>query len=137
MPAEPNHRNRQFARRVQYTLIILGVILLVLIVFAVMQYRALRRAQVINAREFFITSLIKRHGPLTANEAGLIRPWMTFDYINKTFNLPADYLKTHLSIADPRYPQLSLGGYAQSGHVDPNVFLRQVETAVRAYLVTQ
>ncbi|MGC9599218.1 MAG: hypothetical protein ABSE18_02420 [Minisyncoccia bacterium] len=134
---EPNHRNRRLARAVRYALIILGVIFLVLIVFAVMQYRALRRAQVINAREFFITSLIQRHGPLTANEAALIRPWMTFDYLNRIFNLPADYLKTQLSIADPHYPQLSLGGYARSGHLDPNVFLGQVETAVRAYLITQ
>ncbi len=137
MPVEPNHRNQRLARQVKYTLIILAIILAVLVVFFVLQYRALRRAQIMNAREFFIASFVKYHGPLTASDVGLIRSWMTFDYLDKIFNLPPDYLRTRLSIADPHYPQLSLGGYARSRSLDPTAFLNQVEIAVCEYLTAR
>lgn len=134
MATIPNHRTPRYLR---YVLIALGVILAVLVVLAVINYRTLRHEQLINAREFLISSIVKNHGPLMASDATIIQAWMTFDYINKIFNLPADYLKTKLVIADPRYPQLSLGGYARGEHLATNTFVGSVQNAVREYFTTQ
>ena len=126
-------RTQRTARYLKYALIILGFLLLVLVVFFYLEYRSLRRAQIINARELFLTGFIHDHGPLGANEAVLIRSWMTFDYINKIFKLPPDYLKTQLQIKDVRYPLLSLSSYAKSGGINSVSFLNSVTSAVQSY----
>lgn len=133
----PYPHNHRAARHVKYALIVLGVVLTILVILLFREYRSLRRAQVINAREAWSTAFIRQHRPPTANDAGFIRPWMTFDYINKIFNLPSDYLKTQLQITDPRYPKLSISGYARSQHIDTGTFLGSVMSAVRNYLTTK
>jgi hypothetical protein len=102
--------------------------------FLVRNYISLRRAQIINAREFQLSTLLKNHGPVTANDATVIRPWMTFDYINTLFNIPPDYLKSSLSISDPSYPTLSLYGYANHQHATITTVVSEVENSTRDYL---
>lgn len=126
--------NRQFLRYLKYALIVLGVVLVILFVFLVVNYRSLRRAQLISFHQFWIASVVKNHSPLTASDVGVIRSWMTFDYVNKIFNLPPGYLETKLMISDPHYPGLSLGGYARSRMLDPNAFVNAVEDAIRSYM---
>lgn len=121
----------------RYILIALGVLLAALMLLAALNYRALRHEQLVNAREFVISSIVKNHGPLTVSDAAVIQPWMTFDYINKVFNLPAGYLKTKLAIADPRYPALSLGGYAHGERLVTSAFVGVVQSAVREYFAAQ
>ncbi len=125
------------ARRVKYILVFLGIVLVVLFAFLWRDYRLLRRAQIAGAREARFSAFIKRHEPLTANEAGFIRQWMTFDYINKIFGLPSDYVKTQLQITDSRYPRISLSGYARNQHIDVATLLNSVADAVRNYLITK
>jgi hypothetical protein len=119
---------------IKYAIILLVVLLFVLGVFLIKDYISLRRMQIINAREFQLSNLLKNHGQLTANDITVIRPWMTFDYINTLFNIPPDYLKTALVISDPSYPRLSLYGYADHQHVNVMMVLSEVESSTRAYV---
>jgi hypothetical protein len=61
---------------------------------------------------------------------GQIKLWMTFEYINRIFLLPKDYLRNSLSIEDPRYPHISIGSFAQKTHQDPSLLLRKTEQAI-------
>jgi len=117
-----------------YAIIVSVVILATLIFFLVREYRAIRRAQIVNARESWFSAVIKNHGPMTANDVGLIRPWMTFDYVNRLFKVPPDYLKTRLNISNTRYPQLSISGYAKYNHLDITAFMSEVTGALHDYL---
>jgi len=133
---EPNN-NGHARRYVQYAIVAFAIILGVLFVFLVREYLILRRAQLITDRESSITAALQHKGPLTAADASVIRPWMTFDYVNRLFGLPPDYLKTQLMITNTRYPQLSIGGYANSQHVSQTIFVGQVVSAVQNYLTVQ
>jgi hypothetical protein len=112
---------------IKYAIIFLVVLLLVLCIFFVRDYISLRRAQIVSARELQLSALFKAHGPLTANDVTVIRPWMTFDYINKL-------LKNALSISDPSYPQLSLYGYANHQRANITIVVSDVESSTRDYL---
>ena len=62
-----------------------------------------------------------------------IEPWMTFDYVNKLFNLPAEYLRETLHIEDSHYPNIQIGNYADRVSADPELFIIAVRNAVRDY----
>jgi hypothetical protein len=119
---------------IKYAMIGLVIVLLVLGVFLARDYIALHRAQIISAQKLQLAAMLKNHGPLTASDVTIVRPWMTFAYINKLFNVPPDYLQTSLSISDPSYPRLSLYGYANKEHVNSAVFTNQVEGSLYNYL---
>lgn len=124
-------------RILKYILIALAVVFVVLVVFFALNYRTLRHEQLVNMQEFWISSIVRNHGPLTASDTVIIRPWMTFDYVNRIFNLPADYLKASFAITDPHYPQLSLGSFAHAAAINSNAFATDVASSVRAYLTTK
>jgi len=120
-------------RYMKYALIILGVILVVLAVLLYLQYRTLRHEQFLSARQHWFDVFIRHHGPLLPQDADLIRPWMTFDYINKIFNLPPGYLQSRLAITDPRYPKLSISGLVKDDQGNGAAILDAVVSAVRNY----
>jgi hypothetical protein len=130
-----NSNTRDIRSYMKYAIMLLAVLLLILGFFLVRNYVSLRRAQIINAREFQLSALLKSHSPVTANDATVIRPWMTFDYINTLFNIPPDYLKNSLSISDPSYPKLSLYGYANHQRVNITMVVSDVESSTRNYLM--
>jgi hypothetical protein len=105
---EPKKR-RPLRQIITIILIVLGVLLVILFIFLVRNYLSLRRANLINRRELSLSAFVQKHGALNASEVGVIRPWMTFDYINRIFGFPKDYLKNQLQISDPRYPNITLG----------------------------
>jgi hypothetical protein len=121
-------------RYIKYAIIFLAVLLVVLSFFLIRDYVSLRREQIIGARELRLSNLLKDHGPLTAADVTVIRPWMTFSYINTLFKIPPDYLKTDLSVTDPSYPQLSLYGYAKYQHADITTVVNQVERSLSDHL---
>lgn len=100
--------NEPIQRFIKITLVVLGLLLAVLLIFLVRDYLALRRANIINHRELSLSAFVQKHGPLNASDIDVVRPWMTFDYVNRLFGLPNDYLKDQLQISDPRYPRLTL-----------------------------
>ena len=131
--ASPNGTGRYL----KYAIIVLVAILLILGFFLVREYRTLRREQIIDLHALHLSAILTHHGSLTANDVDAIRPWMTFDYVNKLFNIPGDYLKTHFGITDARYPQLSLAGYARGTRSDIPAFTNNVIGVVYDYLTAK
>lgn len=121
-------------RYLKITIIVLVVVLVVLAVFLALQYRSLRREQVLSARELWLDNVLKRHGPPTASDVDVLRSWMTFAYINQLFDVPSAYLKDEVPVNDARYPQISIGSYARENNMNVNAFLGTVENALKAYL---
>jgi hypothetical protein len=112
----------------------LGVLLAILLFFLVRQYQILRRESIISARESWLMNALKNHPHLMANDTGAIRSWMTFDYLNKLFNLPPDYLKTQLSVTNPAYPRLTIGTFAKDVGQPASSTLTKIQNDVRQYL---
>jgi hypothetical protein len=72
----------------------------------------------------------RARGPLSPTDTELLRPWMTFDYVNQLFGLPQDYLKLALNINDSRYPNLSFSEYSESLSTSSEAFLGLVRSAI-------
>lgn len=93
--------------------------------------------QPINHRQLFIPSLLTKKNQnqlLGLKDLKTVKLWMTFDYVNRAFNLPADYLKTSLAIKDPHYPVLTIKRYARLEKTGATSTLDLVQTAIGAYL---
>ncbi|HTY39742.1 MAG TPA: hypothetical protein VMC43_01465 [Candidatus Paceibacterota bacterium] len=129
-----NSSENDFRKRIGYALIVAAVLLLVLMVFFFWQVRSLRHNQSLHMREFRLSHLLEGRTPLPVSETGIIRAWMTFEYVNRIFALPPEHLRTTLAITDARYPRLTLADYAKEEKVDQAVFLTKVADAVRSYL---
>lgn len=68
-------------------------------------------------------------------EVDKIQKWMTFDFINRSFSLPDDYLKNQLSITDIKYPKITLGRVSVSKGEDVNIFTNRVKDSVKNYII--
>ena len=62
-----------------------------------------------------------------------VAPWMTFEYINVVFKLPATYLKDTLTITDTRYPKIEIERYARLHKLNKIDVLHKVQNALAAY----
>ena len=82
-------------------------------------------------RRFFSNHV---HRSINANDVNTVQSWMTFDYINKVFKLPQDYLKNNLSVSDSSYPNETIGRYARSKKEKSSAVLTQVQEALHNYL---
>ena len=74
------------------------------------------------------------HRTLGVNDVNMIQSWMTFNYINKVFKLPTNYLKNILNISDSRYPNIPLEDYAEKAKIKTADFTTKVQDAVHSYL---
>ena len=120
-------------RRIRLTLLVLALLLAVLLVVLFFQYRALERQQLIGLHQLRAALFLEHHAPLPPTDASSIRPWMTFDYINKLFALPPEYLRIELHIATSSgYPRLTVSNYAKMNQMDANAFLLQLESVIRS-----
>ncbi|MBP9779487.1 hypothetical protein KBD33_02575 [Candidatus Gracilibacteria bacterium] len=68
---------------------------------------------------------------LTIDDIDTIDTWMTFAYINYSFDLPPDLLRESLGIENKRYPKISLGSYIRSEKLDKDVTRAKVKDIVR------
>ncbi len=117
---------------------IIALIVAVLVLSAVLVVgvrRVGRENSISSFRDFLLVR--RERGPLPAADADLIRSWMTFDYINHLFSLPADYLKTNLNVNDSRYPNLSISEYSESLSTSSISFLDTVRLVVSEASTTQ
>ena len=130
-------KNHKTERYIKYLLIILVVVFIALAVFFVIRFRSLHRQQIMHIWESHISQILQRRAPLPTSDTGVIRSWMTFDYINKLFNLPTDYLKTKLNVSDPNYPQITVYGYAKKEKIDQTTFIDKVINAVGEYVPSE
>ncbi|MCL4405366.1 MAG: hypothetical protein M1361_02360 [Patescibacteria group bacterium] len=117
--------------------ILLSIALVVLVVFFAIAIVHLKRLEFIDQQRVEVSDFLRSHGSLTADDVSLITSWMTFDYINRLFKLPEDYLKTSLSVSDSRYPQMSVYAYAKASHTSTATSVAEVSSAVRDYLIKQ
>ncbi len=62
---------------------------------------------------------------------------MIFGYLNKVFNLPSDYLKTKLNIANPHYPNVTVKKIAAEQKISSTTYLETVKEAIAQYLASK
>ncbi len=72
--------------------------------------------------------------PATLSDVDFLAGWMTLGYINKSFNIPPDYLKSQFSISDKSYPNETVSKIAKQEGTTTSAELQAVKTAVREYL---
>ena len=126
----PTHK--QIEMYLKITIAIAAVILVVLCILLVREYRHLRRLDYVAAHGSLFSAL-HAHGPVGASDASSVATWMTFDYVNHLFALPPQYLQTNLAITDSRYPRFTIREYSEDQHLDQSTALTQVQNAIRAY----
>ncbi len=108
------------------------IAIIILCVLLVQQYRYINRLDYISHRQSLFRSL-HGSGPLTSANASSTQAWMTFDYINRAFTLPSQYLQVTLSINDSRYPRMTIAQYVKASGRSQNEVLKAVQDAIRAY----
>lgn len=118
--------------------IIIGLLVFVLVILSLLllqQILRLRRTGFPALRGNTPIATRNHRATLTEKDINTIQTWMTFGYINTAFNLPPEYLQNKLHITNPRYPFISLSGYAREQGVDSNKILAQVQKAMRLYFL--
>ncbi len=129
-------KDKKGKKLVGIAIIAMIVAVFVLSIFLVVGVRRAAHENSISSFRDFL-SVRRERGPLPDADAGLVRPWMTFDYINHLFSLPTDYLKADLNVNDSRYPNLSVSEYAESLSTSSPSFLDAVREAVLKATTTQ
>lgn len=123
---------RHSDRYIYLVMAVLAIVLVVLFAALIKQYIDLRQAQILNDRAVHL-SFTGRRIPLPTDRAGLVQPWMTFDYVNRIFGLPPQYLVSALKIDSTAYPRVPLYEYAEKRGLSPTVFTKDVQNAVAGY----
>ena len=90
----------------------------------------------INSDKIF-NEFVVQHHPITISDVKYIRQWMTFEYIDRVFALPNDYLKTTLNITNTKYPRIAVARYAKEENISVDSFLGQVKDAVNQYVLNK
>lgn len=62
-----------------------------------------------------------------------IQDWMTFDFLNKSFGLPSDYLKKGLGINDKKYPNITISRWAKDTQENPSVTLDKIKKMIQDF----
>jgi hypothetical protein len=133
MPQKPNNERHL----VDWILAALGIILAILLFSLVRQYQTLRRENTPTLRQLWPINTPRNNvSRLAPNNADFIRSWMTFDYVDKLFDLPPDYLKAKLSISDAAYPKITINKFAKDIRQNSSSTLVEVQNAVRQYSVS-
>ena len=114
--------------------IVLVIVIFFSLSFSVRQYMRIHRFNLLTTyRQVITQKIIQNHGTLTEKNVDLISSWMTFEYINRIFALPADYLKNSLHISDVQYPRIPISKYAKNHKLDEAQFIAQIKTTVGGY----
>lgn len=62
-----------------------------------------------------------------------VESWMTFDFLNKAFGLPPEYLKNQLDISDKKYPNLTIDNLAKNTNENSGAMLSKVKKLVEDF----
>lgn len=82
----------------------------------------------------FNKKISKNKIPININNWN-IEPWMTFDYVNKIFNLPTEYLKDNLNIENSRYPKISIRSYIKNKNIDENLYMSEIKNTINNFIL--
>ncbi|MCL4403753.1 hypothetical protein M1432_00130 [Patescibacteria group bacterium] len=116
-------------RYINIVMAFLAIVLIVLFAALIKQYLDLRQARILNDQAIHF-SLAGRREPLPNGRADIIQAWMTFDYVNRIFGLPPQYLISALNIESAAYPRIPIYEYAEKRGLNPTAFTKQVQSAV-------
>jgi hypothetical protein len=118
--------------------IVVCIIILFSGAYSIRQYLRIRRANIVAEYKQAISQKISQyHSKLTDKNTDLISGWMTFDYINKIFALPTDYLKNSLVISNTHYPWIPVSRYAKDSKLDETLFTAKVRKTVANYFLNK
>ena len=119
-----------FSRKTKFTLFLTVVVLF--FVFILAEAYSFKN----NSHPFLKNYIANhRHRPTLLRDPSYISSWMTFDYINKVFNIPPQYFEVSLQIQDPKYPFITIKQYARKINLPDTVLLERVREAIRGFLV--
>ena len=133
MDHQPQHH---YGKHYAAILALLALVFVMLCVALIAEYRELRRENIMNFHASWFAAFHHRM-PLGPSDTDMVESWMTFDYINRIFNLPPEYLKASLQIADSHYPRISVSKYAKSQGIMPDQFVTRIQAAIRNYPAAQ
>lgn len=77
-----------------------------------------------------------RHKAVAITDVIYISPWMTFDYINKVFDLPSNYLEQNLQIHDSKYPFVTIQRYSKNSNIDSSVLIESIRKDIKQYVAS-
>lgn len=75
-----------------------------------------------------------RQARIVLIDVSKIQNWMTFDYINRSFSLPQDYLKNEFNITDIKYPRITLTKEALNKKENIDIFSAEIKNVVQKYI---
>jgi hypothetical protein len=58
---------------------------------------------------------------------------MTFDFLDKSFGLPPDYLKKGLGITDKKYPNITIDSWAKNTQENPGAMLEKTKKLIQDF----
>lgn len=76
------------------------------------------------------------HGPHDRKNMNSDRPvkkWMTSNFINTSYGLPADYLKDELKISNSKYPNITIDKAASEQSLRVEDFALKVDLAIKKF----
>jgi len=109
---------------------VVAIIALVFLLFR--QYQHVERLGYIAHQQSLFRSL-HGSGVLTTADASSTKGWMTFEYINRAFDLPPSYLETELDVYDTRYPRMTIIEYGKDAGISEAAALSRVQNAISTY----
>ena len=127
------HKRNFFLRIFLY---ILAAFFLLNAYFLVSNFRSLRQSGLLYApRRPWERWFMRRplHVP-SLSDIETLQSWMSFEYLNDSFQLTPEYLKTKFSISSTLYPRISIRHAAKLVHKDEHTYLEEIKKAVREYL---
>ena len=123
--------NRQYLWLIPLIVILTAIVVLLSVFIRLSREQASLPPYFYRLEELYSRRLTQ---PAAAENVSLVRYWMTFDYINRIFSLPPDYLASALNISDPHYPYITLSHYARGEKISPSQLLAEVQASVFNYL---
>lgn len=72
---------------------------------------------------------------LTNTDVDQLKPWATFAFVNKVFELPPRYLENALLISDTAYPDISIEELARMQAIPTPTLLYTVQELIRARIL--
>ncbi len=79
----------------------------------------------------------ERRRPATLEDLSKIAPWMTFDYLNKVYDLPSGYLQDALKVTDTKYPFLTIKQHATKTGVTTAALIESLQAILTIQLTTK
>lgn len=113
-----------------------GAVVLVGSIFVVLFFITLRQPKSAQRFSLHPTFSTHRRTPVEVKDVVYIGPWMTFDYVNKLFLLPDDYLKQSLQVTNSKYPFITLGRYAREMNINNDELIKNIRSDIEEYLMS-